>query len=104
MPPAPTNVQVAPDQEGWTISWDPVDGTGSYWVKVYRRDGTEVKIDQLLGTQREDLQHRNRLSDMKGCGDMVHIEIWPHGDGTTYLSDFGENSKPVQLRTEPCPP
>ena len=104
VPPAPTNVQAAQDQDGWTITWDPVDGTERYWVKVYRRDGDELTIDSLLGTDTEDPQHHIRLSDMKGCGDVVYIEIWSRGDGTIYLRDFGKYSEPTELRTEPCPP
>ena len=102
VPPAPTNVQVAQDREGWTISWDPVGGADTYWFKEYRLDGGGEEIDVAMNTNTEDTQYHIRLSDMKGCGDVIYIEIWTHGDGMTYLWDFGENSEPIQLRTEPC--
>ena len=103
VPPAPTNVQVTQDQEGWTISWDPVHGADSFLVRVYRLYGDEERIDSWLGTQTEDSQHHIRLSDIRGCRE-IYIEISPHGDGMTYLRDFGESSEPIQLRAMPCPP
>lgn len=104
VPPAPNNVQVTLDREGWRISWDPVYGAGSYRVKVYRLVGDEEEVDIRLDTQTTEPQHDIRLSDMKGCGDVIYVEIWPHGNGTTYLSDYGESSAPIDLRTEVCPP
>ena len=102
-PPAPANVQVSQsDQEGWMISWDPVEGTDTYWVKVYRMSGGVEKIDQWLATHTRDSHYRIKSSDMKGCGDVIYIEIWPRGDGSTYLRDFGENSGPTQIQNAPC--
>ena len=103
VPPAPTNVQVTQNPVGWTISWDPVVGADRYSVKVYRLDRGLERIDSLLGTDTEGPKYRIRLSDTKGCGDTIYIEISPYGDGSTYFRDFGKNSEPIQLRTEPCP-
>ena len=103
-PPAPANVQVQQDAEGWTIDWDPVGGVDYYWVYVYRLDGDGEKIRAYLGADTKDSRHRIRLADMNGCGDVVYMEIWPKGDGAAYLNDFGEYSEPIQMRTEPCVP
>lgn len=103
-PPAPTNVQVVMDSEGWTITWGPRFGVDYNWVKVYRLEGDEERIDVNLefDPDPEDSQHFIRFADMKGCGDVIYIEIWPKGDGTTYLRDFGEPSEPVKFEAEPC--
>ena len=102
-PPAPVNVRVVQkDQEGWTIGWDHVHGVDYYSVQIYRLDGDEEDFDGMLSDGTEFLQHRIRFADMKGCGDVINIEIWPKGDGTTYLKAFGMPSERVQLQTEPC--
>ena len=101
-PPAPANVQVQQDPEGWTIGWEPADGVDHYWVEVYRLEEGEEDFDGSLSDSTELLQHYIRFADMKGCGDVINIEILPKGDGTTYLNAFGETSDPIQLRTEPC--
>ena len=104
-PPAPASVQVTQrDEEGWTIGWDPVDGVDLYWFKVYRISGGEEKIDAALDSLTGDSKRRIRFQDMRGCGDVVHIEIWPKGDGSAYVKDYGGNSAPIELRTAPCTP
>ena len=104
VPPAPSNVEVLDDPEGWTIGWDPVDGVDDSWVYVYRLDVDGEKIRAYLGADMEDSRYRIRLAEMKGCGDVIYVEIWPRGDGETYIKDFGENSEPIELRTAPCVP
>ena len=104
VPPAPSNVEILDDPEGWTIGWDPVDGVDDSWVYVYRLDGDGEKIRARLGADTEDSRYRIRLAEMKGCGDVIYVEIWPQGDDETYLNDFGENSERIELRTGPCVP
>ena len=104
VPPAPSNVEVLDDPEGWTIGWDPVDGVTYSWIYVYRLDGDGEKIRAYLGAEVEDSRYRIKFAETKGCGDVIYVEIWPEGDGKTYLKDVGENSEPIELRTGPCVP
>ena len=103
-PPAPANVRVqSKDSEGWTIGWDPTHGVDRYWVKVYRLDGDDEDRGAFPGSP-NGLSYRIRFADMEGCGDVVYIKIYPEGDGRTYLRVFGEPSKPIEMRAEPCQP
>ena len=67
-------------------------------------DGDGEKIRAYLGADTEDSRYRIRLAEMEGCGDVIYVEIWPKGDGETYLNNFGENSERIELRTGPCVP
>ena len=102
VPAAPSNVMVIDDLEGWTIVWDPADGVDDYWVYVYRRDGSGEKDRVYVGEDTEEPGYRIRFDELDGCDDLVYVEIYPEGDGETYLKDFGERSEVIELRTGPC--
>jgi len=103
VPPAPANVEILEGTEGWTIGWDSIDGVDYTEVYAYRlnEDGEEIRV--YLGDDTEDSRYSIRFDEMNGCGDLVYVEIWPSGDGETYLNDYGERSERIELRTEPCP-
>ncbi len=104
VPPAPTNVKIRDDAQGWTIVWDRVDGVSGYWVYVYRleEDGEDTRA--YVGEDTQDPGYRIRFDELNGCDDLIYVRITPEGDGETYLKDFGARSEPIELRTNPCSP
>ena len=103
-PPAPTIVQVKrwPESETWMIDWDNRHGVDYHQVEVYRLNEGEREIDEALGGDSDSNFHQIRSTDMKGCGDVIYIELRAKGDGGIYLGDFGEPSEPVKIEAEPC--
>ncbi len=104
VPPAPSNVKVLDDSEGWTIVWDPEDGVDEYYVYVYRLDVDGYETGAYAGEDTEDPGYRIRFDELNGCDDLIYVRISPMGDGETYLKDFGVPYDPIELRTEPCAP
>ena len=102
VPPAPSNVKVLDDSEGWTIVWDPLDGVDHYDVYVYRLDGSGETDRAYVGSDTEDQGYRIRYDELDGCDDLVYVRILPYGDGETYLRDFGVAAEVIELRTGPC--
>ena len=106
-PPVPTNAQVRrrPGSEGWTIAWDyHRPGVDYHQVEVYRLNEGEREIDSTLGgIEESDFRHIS-FADMKGCGDVIYIEIRAKGNGGIYLDDFGEPSEPVEIEAVQCEP
>jgi len=104
VPPAPSNVKVLDDSEGWTIVWDPLAGVNDYYVLVYRLGASGEEDVAYAGEDTDDPGYRIRFDELDGCDDLVYVAIYPEGDGETYLRDFGVRSTPIELRTEPCGP
>ena len=104
VPPAPSNVKVLDDSEGWTIVWDPLAGVNDYYVLVYRLGASGEEDVAYAGEDTNDPGYRIRFDELDGCDDLVYVAIYPEGDGETYLRDFGVRSTPIELRTEPCGP
>ena len=102
VPPAPSNVKVLDDSEGWTIVWDPLEGVDRYDIYVYRLDGSGERERAYVGEDTEDPGYRIRFDELDGCDDSVRVRILPYGDGETYLSDFGVAPEVIELRTAPC--
>ncbi len=102
VPPAPTNVEIFDDAEGWTIVWDPEDGVDDYYVYVYRLEDDGEERGAYLGDETEDPGYRIRFDELNGCDDLIYVRITPEGDGETYLKDFGASAGPIELRTDPC--
>ena len=104
VPPAPSNVKVLDDPEGWTIVWDPIVGVDEYDVFVYRVAEDLAKYGAYVGEETEDPGYRIKFDELNGCDDLIYVRITPEGDGETYLRDFGVSAEPIELRTEPCEP
>ena len=104
VPPAPTNVMILDDPEGWTIVWDPIDGVDDYYVFVYRVAEDRANYGAYVGEDTEDPGYRIKFDELNGCDDLIYVRITPEGDGEIYLRDFGVSAEPIELRTEPCEP
>lgn len=93
VPPAPTNIRVDRDDEGWTITWDPIEGVDRYYIVAYRlnEDGEEVRY----GFADEDTWDPEYHVGSYFRG---YIEILPHGDGVVYFRAFGKKSERIELR------
>ena len=104
VPPAPTSVKILDDPEGWIIVWDPRDGVDEYDVYVFRPDENGVNYRTYVGEDTDAPGYRIRFDELNGCDDLVYVRITPHGDGETYLKDFGVPIEPIELRTNPCEP
>ena len=84
------------------ISWDRTPGVDHYRVEVYRLDNGEREIDEALGGNAKSDFHEIRPADMKGCGDVIYVEIRAKGDGGIHLDDFGDPSEPIKIEAESC--
>ncbi|MCY4651723.1 MAG: hypothetical protein OXC95_01005 [Dehalococcoidia bacterium] len=111
VPPAPTDVQVSErdDGDGWMVSWQPVDGIENYTIQVRRAQVDEHLREEnpgyggILANQKADEPpHHLELADIWGeCGNVLYLEMYALGDGTTYLRDFGGISETVRLHVPP---
>ncbi len=111
-PPAPTDVQVSErdDGDGWMVSWTPVDGIEFYTIEV-----SLARIDERLREENpgyfgivaspnadEPPYHLELWYVRRVCGNVLYLEMYALGDGTTYLRDFGGVSETVRFHAPPC--
>ena len=42
------------------------------------------------------------IGHLKGCGDVVYVEVQVKGDGAHYRSEFSAPSDPIEIAAPPC--
>ena len=113
-PPAPTNLKAvfwsAPSnasgrESGWTIEWDHISGVVDRWIHVYRLNGDKRETMETLSKTLTELAVQSPnifIGHLKGCGDVVYVEIQRRGDGVHYRDALSPPAGPIEIAAPPC--
>ena len=97
--PAPGNVDVSLSAGTFTITWDAVAGAANYESQF--RTGGSGGTWTSVGTTATTMLTYSPTGGPE-CGTTYEFRVRAHGDGTTYVSDWGEPSEPEPYTTEAC--
>ena len=100
LPPAPEGLS-APLADGtFSISWQAVTGASQYEVQ-YRTGPKEAWLD-VPDTNAAGTSATFTPTDGPACGTTYEFQVRSHGDGVTYVADWGTSYAATSVTTDAC--
>ncbi|MYB77252.1 MAG: hypothetical protein F4X83_09185, partial [Chloroflexi bacterium] len=98
-PPAPEDLSVSLADDTFSLSWTAVTGADQYRVQ-YRTGGSEsewTSLDAVTAASQTFSPENGAL-----CATTYEFQVQAHGDGETYLVEWGAASESASHTTEAC--
>ncbi len=103
--PKPTGLAATPTaQDEITVSWDTQTGVTAYKLERSDDGATWPDANAIAVTPTPGMNARtSQIVDNLTCSTTYHFRVSGKGDGSDYITDYGEPSDPPVTSSIPCP-